>query len=202
MWLVGLNPGDSPGATASPSLILLVWKKSSDDNECAPRTLVHALSCRSGWIQYYCIRSVQIEVNIKVEQRRLPFRTPNLDVRRCAGSDHVAPLAPLSRPLLLVRGKRERTTRRVLPELSSRDGLFRARLVRLTPLSGNVTMQLRPRLQWRGLRDPRVCPVVPVQLLVASWSVYKVAQGRDSALRVRRRFQWRWMRRPHARKLL
>ena len=41
-----------------------------------------------------------------------------------------------------------------------------------------------------------------VWTLVAAWSVYKVAQGGDSALRVRRRFQWRWMRRPHARKLL
>ena len=116
------------------------------------------------------------------------------------GSDHVDPSR--TRHHLLVRGKRERTTWRVLPELSPRDGLFRARLVRLPPLSRNVTMQLRPRVQWRGLRDPRVRPVVPVQLLVASWSVYKVAQGGDSALRVRRRFQWRWMRRPHARKLL
>ena len=126
---------------------------------------------------------------------------PNLESLLVTGRDqHVDPTR--TRHHLLVRGKRERTTWRVLPELSPRDGLFRARLVRLTPLSGNVTMQLRPRLQWRGLRDPRVCPVVPVQLLVASWSVYKVAQGGDSALRVRRRFQWRWMRRPHARKLL
>jgi hypothetical protein len=125
------------------------------------------------------------------------WREPSL----CDGSDqHVDPTR--TRHHLLVRGKRERTTWRVLPELSPRDGLFRARLVRLPPLSRNVTMQLRPRVQWRGLRDPRVRPVVPVQLLVASWSVYKVAQGGDSALRVRRRFQWRWMRRPHARKLL